>query len=161
MPKAMSHEEMWDDSALVTSWNEAVEEYKKYHSMAARGENVDVVLEKAKSGELVLPQLAATPSKQQAQPHVNGKPIVKALETVKDASEAQPVVSQPGTTSVPPALLSGSMSNHRQLHTTNTDILIVQDEGMKNLMMSWYYAGYYTGLYEGRQQAFTSMQPEG
>ncbi|KAL8903462.1 MAG: hypothetical protein Q9171_007393 [Xanthocarpia ochracea] len=28
----------------------------------------------------------------------------------------------------------------------------VQDEGLKNLMMSWYYAGYYTGLYEGRKQ---------
>lgn len=29
----------------------------------------------------------------------------------------------------------------------------VQDEALKNLMMSWYYAGYYTGLYEGQQQA--------
>lgn len=30
---------------------------------------------------------------------------------------------------------------------------IVQDEGLKNLMMSWYFAGYYTGLYEGQQRA--------
>ncbi len=30
---------------------------------------------------------------------------------------------------------------------------VVQDEGLKNLMMSWYYAGYYTGLYEGRKQS--------
>ena len=30
----------------------------------------------------------------------------------------------------------------------------VQDEAMKNLMMSWYYAGYYTGLYEGKQQGY-------
>jgi hypothetical protein len=29
----------------------------------------------------------------------------------------------------------------------------VQDEGLKALLMSWYYAGYYTGLYEGQQQA--------
>jgi hypothetical protein len=28
-----------------------------------------------------------------------------------------------------------------------------QDEALKNLMMSWYYAGYYTGLYEGQQRA--------
>ena len=28
-----------------------------------------------------------------------------------------------------------------------------QDEGLKNLMMAWYYAGYYTGLYEGQQKA--------
>lgn len=27
-----------------------------------------------------------------------------------------------------------------------------QDEGLKNLLMSWYYAGYYTGLYEGQKK---------
>jgi len=25
------------------------------------------------------------------------------------------------------------------------------DEALKNLMMSWYWAGYYTGLYEGQK----------
>jgi hypothetical protein len=29
---------------------------------------------------------------------------------------------------------------------------------MKNLMMSWYYAGYYTGLYEGKQQGYASAK---
>ena len=28
-----------------------------------------------------------------------------------------------------------------------------RDDGMKNLMMAWYFAGYYTGLYEGQQMA--------
>ena len=27
----------------------------------------------------------------------------------------------------------------------------VHDGNLKNLLMSWYYAGYYTGLYEGQQ----------
>jgi hypothetical protein len=35
---------------------------------------------------------------------------------------------------------------------TNLNIL-VQDEGLKNLMMAWYFAGYYTGLHEGQQRA--------
>ena len=30
-------------------------------------------------------------------------------------------------------------------------VLATQDEALKNLMMSWYWAGYYTGLYEGQQ----------
>lgn len=34
----------------------------------------------------------------------------------------------------------------------------VKDEGLKNLMMAWYYAGYYTGLHEGQQRA--SRQPK-
>lgn len=29
----------------------------------------------------------------------------------------------------------------------------VNNEALKNLMMSWYYAGYYTGLYEGQNAA--------
>ncbi|KAL6158521.1 hypothetical protein ACJBU6_02633 [Exserohilum turcicum] len=29
----------------------------------------------------------------------------------------------------------------------------VKDENLKNMMMSWYYAGYYTGLHAGQQQA--------
>jgi hypothetical protein len=33
----------------------------------------------------------------------------------------------------------------------------VQDENLKNLLMSWYYAGYHTGLYEGRQQAMKEL----
>lgn len=38
---------------------------------------------------------------------------------------------------------------------------IVQNDDLKNLMMSWYYAGYYTGLYEGKQQGYASaMQRE-
>ncbi len=27
-PEAASHEEIWDDSVLIDSWNEALEEYK-------------------------------------------------------------------------------------------------------------------------------------
>lgn len=36
-----------------------------------------------------------------------------------------------------------------------------QDEAMKNLMMSWYYAGYYTGFYEGQKQAGEGKGVEG
>jgi len=61
----MSHAEIWDDSALVDSWNDALEEYKvaprssqkpaeltsrqKYHSIQARGENVEDVLKSAET----------------------------------------------------------------------------------------------------------------
>jgi hypothetical protein len=29
----------------------------------------------------------------------------------------------------------------------------VKDENVRNLMMSWYWAGYYTGLHEGQQSS--------
>lgn len=48
---ALSHAEIWDDSALVQSWDDAVEEYKAYHSIHARGEDVEKVLKQAEEEE--------------------------------------------------------------------------------------------------------------
>ena len=31
--------------------------------------------------------------------------------------------------------------------------LASSDDGLKDLMMSWYWAGYYTGYYEGQRSA--------
>ncbi|KAK5162541.1 hypothetical protein LTR16_006092 [Cryomyces antarcticus] len=47
----MSHNEVWDDSALLESWDEAVQEYKHYHSIHARGENVEEVVHEAEQAE--------------------------------------------------------------------------------------------------------------
>lgn len=66
--RPLSQEEIWDDSALVQSWDEAVEEYKVrflylsrdlyltelqqlYHSIHAKGENVEDVLREAEAAE--------------------------------------------------------------------------------------------------------------
>jgi hypothetical protein len=66
--RPLTQEEIWDDSALVQSWDEAVEEYKVrflylsrdlyltqlqqlYHSIHAKGENVEDVLREAEAAE--------------------------------------------------------------------------------------------------------------
>ncbi|KIW82466.1 hypothetical protein Z517_05493 [Fonsecaea pedrosoi CBS 271.37] len=48
----LSQAEIWDDSALIRSWNDAVTEYEYYHSIHARGEDVEEILRKAEMGEL-------------------------------------------------------------------------------------------------------------
>ncbi len=50
--KPPSQAEIWDDSALINSWNEALAEYEYYHSIHARGEDVEELLRKAEEGEL-------------------------------------------------------------------------------------------------------------
>ncbi|RDA84953.1 hypothetical protein CP532_1758 [Ophiocordyceps camponoti-leonardi (nom. inval.)] len=37
---AEADEVVWDDSILVDSWTDALNEYKKYHSIRARGGNI-------------------------------------------------------------------------------------------------------------------------
>ncbi|KAK6955825.1 hypothetical protein Daesc_003469 [Daldinia eschscholtzii] len=42
--KPLSHKEIWDDSALIDSWNDALKEYEKYHSIHKNGGNVEDLL---------------------------------------------------------------------------------------------------------------------
>ncbi|WPG98540.1 Hypothetical protein R9X50_00133200 [Acrodontium crateriforme] len=148
--KGYSHDEVWDDSALVNSWNDALQEYKKYHSLAVKGEKVPVAADKAKDNKFdnkdnnnIIGTKQEDPSS--VTPHTNGPTTNPSDDNHEDAKQnAQaPAQSLPGAAAMPTALINGA-----------------QDESMKNLMMSWYYAGYYTGLYEGQQKAYAGMQHE-
>ncbi|CEL02533.1 hypothetical protein ASPCAL03702 [Aspergillus calidoustus] len=55
----LTQEEIWDDSALVQSWDEAVEEYRLYHSIHAKGENVEDVLREAEAADQAEAEAAA------------------------------------------------------------------------------------------------------
>lgn len=46
----------------------------------------------------------------------------------------------------------GRPQNVHGIRKANHGAWAVHDEGLKNLLMAWYYAGYYTGLHEGKQQ---------
>ncbi|KAJ3521129.1 hypothetical protein NM208_g13435 [Fusarium decemcellulare] len=134
----LSHEEVWDDSALIDSWNEALEEYKKYHSIHARGGSVRDLESKCRTA------------------------IKESSPEPRDDAEATEPTSAP--TSAPEAILNekapSSSRNESQAapqglpaFPVQTVLGSVQDENLKKLLMSWYYAGYYTGLFEGQQQA--------
>ncbi|KAL2203613.1 SMN family protein Smn1 [Sarocladium strictum] len=126
----LTHEEMWDDSALIDSWNDALAEYKKYHSIHAKGGSLKdleaLELERSKA----LEEEAQKPSLQESPP---------ASDPTK-ASDAGPSLQAVGAP--PIQMMLGS----------------VKDDSLKKLLMSWYYAGYYTGLYEGQQHAEASNQ---
>ncbi|KAF2085847.1 hypothetical protein K490DRAFT_23504, partial [Saccharata proteae CBS 121410] len=161
--------DLWDDSALVRSWNDALIEYKKYHSIQARGENVEDVLKNSelkqlkeeryfqRTGNSVAPMTDGATGTvyqnvtvgterdafhQPAQEAVVGDASQTSTEQrgvrQKDDKGATPLVADPLTvaaaSSMPQAILGSG-----------------QDDPLKNLMMSWYYAGYYQGIYEGQK----------
>lgn len=145
----MSHAEMWDDSALVDSWNDAVEEYKKYHSIKARGENEDEVLSAVEGKSSGLAEITVvkggeydenTVDDQHAKANTSGK------TADHDTIASQKLTQSNNMRSGPAQAVGGPPALPQHL------IGQVHDEGLKNLLMSWYYAGYYTGLYEGQQQ---------
>jgi len=158
----MSHAEIWDDSALVDSWNEALEEYMQYHSISARGERVEDVLKKSETQSNGLGGAMDYEDREVNDQQTDDAHAKKSLPkgTVDHASmshekghsveEEQHVVTD--QTSGRAASKGPVLPQHLigQAH----------DEGLKNLLMAWYYAGYYTGLHEGRQGAAGNAKHE-
>nr|OQO24481.1 hypothetical protein B0A51_07211 [Rachicladosporium sp. CCFEE 5018] len=152
-------DEVWDDTALLTTWDGAVAEYKKYHSLAAKGEQVPIgelaeppeapetysaKLNRKKQEKLALANGDAAPtSSSSTTTEVKPQPELAVKDEVTEVAAAVPSASI-GAATVPQHLMNS-----------------VQDEGLKNLMMSWYYAGYYTGLYEGKQQGLAAAHGTG
>lgn len=56
---------------------------------------------------------------------------------------------------MPGVLINGGKAHHVRPYLRGVLLTVggVQDESLKNLMMAWYYAGYYTGLHEGQKQS--------
>ncbi|KAJ5144081.1 Survival motor neuron [Penicillium bovifimosum] len=160
----LTHAEIWDDAALVQSWDDAVEEYEVshgtlsardlqltwwqlYHSVHAKGENLEEVLKKAEeSGTIDDVQVADKPDGTVADDH--------AVQP-KDEDISMNIDEQPSVSSNEPAVESVATSGPgvSTAHASMPHAVMANDETLKNLMMSWYYAGYYTGLHEGQQQA--------
>ncbi|KAB8075600.1 hypothetical protein BDV29DRAFT_171746 [Aspergillus leporis] len=158
--KALTQEEIWDDSALVQSWDEAVEEYRLYHSIHAKGENVEDILREAQAAEN-----AQADQHEYEQPAVNvdhmeadiNEPVVDSVAPPAETLRIPRADAAQGTggADVSPAQGASQTAGPGPMGAAMPQAVIsqVQDEGLKNLMMSWYYAGYYTGVYEGQQRA--------
>ncbi|KAI1325893.1 hypothetical protein F5Y16DRAFT_400919 [Xylariaceae sp. FL0255] len=136
----LTHAEIWDDSALIDSWNVALEEYKKYHSIYRNGGNVNDLLQpkKEETSDAKIDLVEPPASKD------HGATVEVKDDESNETREAGTPATQhinlsprgPGPAPAPEGLLS-----------------TVRDEGLKRLLMSWYYAGYYTGYYEGQRDA--------
>ncbi|KAH0490071.1 hypothetical protein TgHK011_001555 [Trichoderma gracile] len=143
----LNHEEIWDDSALIDSWNDALREYKKYHSIHAKGGSIrDLEEAKVESSKAEM-----TPAMEDSKETLGRVPDLsdRAADAANDVpAEKQSESTQPAHSlnflpkPFPPQAILGT----------------VRDENLKKLLMSWYYAGYYTGLFEGQQQAQQQSQ---
>ncbi|EEQ83562.1 uncharacterized protein BDCG_00367 [Blastomyces dermatitidis ER-3] len=168
--KPLTQEEIWDDSALIQSWDDAVEEYKLYHSIQARGENVDEILRAEEAKARAEDDEAAVKGAHDelaAGTQPDGQPEAEAKSAYEEANDQDMEMTgtglhgehgdqqeAPGAKSNPEPnrTTSGIFANMPQLVSQGGSDSSGADEGLRNLMMAWYFAGYYTGLYEGQQR---------
>ncbi|KAF1358245.1 hypothetical protein EJ07DRAFT_124948 [Lizonia empirigonia] len=165
----MSDKNAWDDTFLQDSWNDAVAEYEKYHSIAKSGKRLEDVLTEEELEELrrdhgdligdakVTPLAVAEANSSSDQ--MDTEDSMQELGDVDEVAQAefQPQVRPDSTRTQhqnqPQSLNPGTTAPHDNIFAAMPQALLgtVKDENLKNIMMSWYYAGYYTGLHAGQQ----------
>lgn len=156
----MSDQNAWDDSVLIDSWDDAVLEYKKYHSIHTSGKRLEDVLTKEElealrgdHGDLIqdTETTGNTLTSSTAEQVCTNATRINCMEGEHPSQPEQSRI----TDTAGPALENGD-----QLASIPQALLkSVPDDNLKNIMMSWYYAGYYTGLHVGQQQASKDTAP--
>lgn len=152
----MNHDEIWDDSALIESWNDALAEYKKYHSIHAKGGSIhDLPPDESQIRRDAKPETGGSSQPMDESEGEERDETALGDAQMDDARRGEKSLDDgaglPAVAGMPgPQMILGS----------------IQDEGLKKLLMSWYYAGYYTGLYEGqqqqgKQQSQAELKPQG
>ncbi|KAI9664606.1 MAG: hypothetical protein M1821_006052 [Bathelium mastoideum] len=170
--KSLSQRELWDDTALLQTWNAAQAEYQKYHSIHAQGTDVEDILQQleAENTEEDGKDENEGPS-ETSNVHISGEYEIPTL-TANDVTNVHETIDAQVGADQSHAAATNMASTHIQDATQapsdpqNTErsampnalLGSVQDEPLKNLMMSWYYAGYYTGIYEGKQSAAQAIR---
>ncbi|KAJ8118648.1 hypothetical protein OPT61_g399 [Boeremia exigua] len=139
---------------------------QKYHSIAKSGKRLEDVLTEKELKELredhgdLIGEAAATP---EAVAEADGKSdqmdTEDSMQETEDLGGADQAETQPQETTTsenpnqPQAANAGTTAPRDTIWDAMPQALLgtVQDENLKNIMMSWYYAGYYTGLHAGQQ----------
>ncbi|KAJ5095231.1 hypothetical protein N7532_007522 [Penicillium argentinense] len=159
-------EPMWDDDGIAASWDSVYQEYQRYHSIAARGENVEEVLRKAQEAETA--QQDDTEQHDQAEDEVTDETdkaeLEHALQTVESETEYEPQDIR-----VPPGPKLPAGSSKEAPIMVDTPSTVTSEYGYTTLQKhlsltpepheddiritaSYRFLGYYTALDQARQK---------
>jgi len=163
----LTHQEIWDDSALIDAWNSAAAEYEQYH-----GKNKNWKKEPVKKSPLwhVTPP-SGSKSKSSGQ---GTKSTTSAMTnkdsatTVRNGKDGEEDDSKPFNfdTYVPnhdPSLSANSGPDYAQYYLPNVSgATVSQDEAFERALSAMYWGGYWTAVYHyQRQQAGFTVDGDG
>ncbi|KTW26027.1 hypothetical protein T552_03296 [Pneumocystis carinii B80] len=122
----LSYEEIWDDSMLIAAWDAAVHEYKTYHSNVNQDDNKN--LEEEKSLYVLESDFQNNFNSESPKENINEIDsdeifrIAQNNDSERDSEKTKDTFIN--STSITPPLQ-----------------IFNNDHVLKNLLMSWYYAG--------------------
>ncbi|KAH9855803.1 hypothetical protein C2E23DRAFT_723663 [Lenzites betulinus] len=153
--RELTHEEIWDDSALIDAWNSAAAEYEAFHGPGKTWKD-----QPAKKSPLWYNVPPATTSKQNANK--------SASNGVNAASANAHAASTADTNSIPlnfdtyvpthdPSLvgagsaLAAPAMDGAALAVGSEAAMVSQDEAFTRAMTAMYWSGYWTAVYHSRR----------
>ncbi|TPX63241.1 hypothetical protein SpCBS45565_g06772 [Spizellomyces sp. 'palustris'] len=158
------HAEQWDDSALIEAWDAAVREYQRpatnrrekkaekhqqANTKSATGRDAMEVDDTQQSTDVT--EIVKEPADQNHENVENGSTTTQDyVETqrtsqLNDQNSYQNGVNSDGVDYPPGQCASCGVP-------TEMPSALPEDEDLANVMMAWYYAGYYGGIYTAKQK---------
>ncbi|RKO87603.1 hypothetical protein BDK51DRAFT_27061, partial [Blyttiomyces helicus] len=142
-------DERWDDTVLIEAWDAAVAEYQLYHSDKAptpRPPRPPPAPVRAASS-------SALGSKRKADEGVGSG--LRDKEVDGDASYVSRASTAPIPAAMPPIVAQVRISAQNYFGdfvepNPATMTQFGEDEDLANVMMAWYYVGYYSGVYAAK-----------
>ncbi|EJF58766.1 hypothetical protein BD309DRAFT_971366 [Dichomitus squalens] len=153
--RELSHDEIWDDSALIDAWNSAAAEYEAFHGPGKSWKQepvkksplwYNVPPEKTSKGKL-----KAAPSK------TNGIAVEAEMNGRTEAADSSPLNFDTFVPTHDPSLapagpsLSVPAINAATLGSGAEAAIVSQDEAFSNAMTAMYWSGYWTAVYHCRR----------
>ncbi|KAI6022592.1 hypothetical protein EDC04DRAFT_338071 [Pisolithus marmoratus] len=142
--RELTHEDIWDDSALIDAWNSAQAEYEVYH-----GKSKGWKKEPIKKSPLWYNVPRATVGKQSKVP--------KDVIVEGDADNTAPINFDTFVPTHDPSLSEPQARSHHVFNTTapNTSeflppastSMVSRDEAFNNALNAMYWSGYWTAVY--------------
>ncbi|KAF9482418.1 hypothetical protein BDN70DRAFT_875174 [Pholiota conissans] len=150
--RELTHEEIWDDSALVYAWESAMEEYKAYH-----GGDDAWKKEPVKKSPLWYNVPIDTSKKPTKTSDITPAVIVASVDasTMKDDSEedSKPLNFDTFVPSHDPSLETPQVDvAENYVPETPAGAMVSQDEAFSRALNAMYWSGYWTAMYHAQRQ---------
>ncbi|KAJ3186355.1 hypothetical protein HDU85_007795 [Gaertneriomyces sp. JEL0708] len=149
--------DQWDDSTLIEAWDAAVREYQLYHSdKPATGA---LKKRKRQDGAATRNEARKANAEGTAAIHADDSQVQSTSEETAETTGASRLTESPEMQVSPNMHVNHEEQNSMPprgkqqcqscgVHSTIPPL--AEDEDLANVMMSWYYAGYYSGVYAAK-----------
>ncbi|RPD59373.1 hypothetical protein L226DRAFT_615888 [Lentinus tigrinus ALCF2SS1-7] len=169
--RELTHDEIWDDSALIDAWNSAAAEYEAYH-----GPGKDWKKESVKKSPLWYNVPPAPTSKSSSKQKASGS-YAPAVATTNGTSTHEadfhasadtganstplnfdtfvpshdPSLAAAATVAAGPLMAVPTMDGMSGVGTGSEMAMVSQDEAFSRAMTAMYWSGYWTAIYHSRR----------